>query len=82
MLHAYPLAMNDFFLSVYTNLLVPPIVGIGVVCFVAAAVRLFFGSRDGAESLAKVGAALFLVAFAPTIVRTLWEALVAAGGGQ
>ena len=82
MLQIVPLAMADFFMSVYTQLLVPPIVGIGVVCFVAPAARLFFGSREGAESLAKVGAALFLVAFAPQIVRTLWAALVAAGGGQ
>ena len=49
---------------------------------IAAAVRLFFGHREGAEGLAKVGVALFLVAFAPTIIRTLWAALVAAGGGQ
>ncbi len=76
----YPLAMNDFFLSVYQDLLVPPMVGIGIVCFVAAAVRLFFGHREGAEGLAKVGVALFLVAFAPFIVTTMWTALSDAGG--
>ncbi len=77
-----PLAMNDFFMAVYTQLLIPPMIGIGVICFVAAAVRLFFGHREGAEGLAKVGVALFLVAFAPTIVRTLWQLATAAGGGQ
>ena len=73
--------MNTFFLQVYNQLLVPPIVGLGIVCFVFAAVRLFFGNREGAEGLAKVGVALFLVAFAPFIVTTLWNALTAAGGG-
>ena len=76
-----PLAMADFFYSVYNELLVPPMVGVGIVMFVAAAVRLFLGQREGAEGLAKVGAALFLIAFAPTIVTTLWAALQAAGGG-
>ncbi len=73
--------MNTFFVQVYNQLLVPPIVGLGIVCFVAAAVRFFFGHREGAEGLAKVGLALFLVAFAPFIVTTLWGALTAAGGG-
>ena len=77
-----PLDMNGFFMSVYSQLLIPPMIGIGVICFVAAAVRLFFGHREGAEGLAKVGVALFLVAFAPTIVRTLWQLATAAGGGQ
>ncbi|MDP9370966.1 MAG: hypothetical protein M3Q65_00610 [Chloroflexota bacterium] len=82
MFQVYPLAMNDFFLQVYRDLLIPPMVGLGIVCFVAAAVRLFFGHREGAEGLAKVGAALFLVAFAPFIITTVWGALTAAGGGQ
>lgn len=77
-----PLAMADFFYSVYNELLVPPMVGIAIVLFVAAAVRLFLGQREGAEGLAKVGAGLFLVAFAPQIVTTLWTALVEAGGGK
>ena len=77
-----PLAMGDFFYSVYNELLVPPMVGIAIVLFVAAAVRLFLGQREGAEGLAKVGAGLFLVAFAPQIITTLWTALVAAGGGK
>ena len=77
-----PLAMVDFFYSVYNEILVPPMVGIGIVLFVAAAVRLFLGQREGAEGLAKVGAGLFLVAFAPQIIITLWAALQAAGGGK
>ena len=77
-----PLAMADFFYSVYNELLVSPMVGIAIVLFVAAAVRLFLGQREGAEGLAKVGAGLFLVAFAPQIITTLWTALVAAGGGK
>ena len=77
-----PLAMADFFFSVYNELLVPPMVGLGIVLFVAAAVRLFLGQREGAEGLAKVGAGLFLVAFAPQIITTLWAALQAAGGGK
>lgn len=73
--------MNGFFLSVYNQLLVPPIVGLGIVVFVAAAVQFFLGQHDGAGKLARVGAGLFLVAFAPLIVTTLWNAATAAGGG-
>ena len=81
MVQLYPLAMIDFFLGVYNQLIIPPIVGLGIICFVAAAIRFFFGSREGAEGLAKVGAALFLVAFAPGIVTTMWSVLTTAGGG-
>jgi hypothetical protein len=73
--------VNGFFLSVYNQLLVPPIVGLGIIVFVAAAVQFFLGHREGAEKLARVGAGLFLVAFAPLIVTTLWNAATAAGGG-
>ncbi len=76
-----PLDMTTFFNSVYNELIVPPLVGIGIICFVAAAVRFFLGQREGAEGLARVGIGLFLVAFAPTIVTTAWNALRAAGGG-
>jgi hypothetical protein len=76
-----PLDMADFFNSVYNQLIVPPLVGVGIICFVAAAVRFFIGQREGAEGLARVGIGLFLVAFAPTIVTTIWAALTAAGGG-
>jgi hypothetical protein len=73
--------MNGFFLSIYNQLLVPPMVGLGIVLFVAAAVQFFLGHREGAEKLGRVAAGLFLVAFAPFIVTTLWSALTAAGGG-
>jgi len=73
--------VNAFFLSVYNQLLVPPIVGLGIVVFVAAAVQFFLGHHDGAGKLARVGAGLFLIAFAPAIVTTLWPAATAAGGG-
>ena len=73
--------MNSFFINVYNQLLVPPMVGLGIVVFVAAAVQFFLGHREGAEKLARVGAGLFLVAFAPLIVTTLWNAAAAAGGG-
>ncbi len=73
--------MNNFFLNVYNQLLVPPIVGLGIVVFVAAAVQFFLGHREGAEKLARVGLGLFLIAFAPFIVTTLWGAATAAGGG-
>jgi len=76
-----PLDMTSFFNSVYNDLIVPPLVGIGIICFVAAAVRFFLGQREGAEGLARVGMGLFLIAFAPTIVTTAWAALKAAGGG-
>src|SRR4051794_25271749 len=76
-----PLDMATFFNSIYNELIVPPLVGIGIICFVAAAVRFFLGQRDGAEGLARVGIGLFLIAFAPTIVTTAWNALKAAGGG-
>jgi hypothetical protein len=76
-----PLDMAGFFTSVYNDLIVPPLVGVGIICFVAAAVRFFLGQREGAEGLARVGIGLFLVAFAPTIVTTIWAALTAAGGG-
>ena len=81
MVHVIPLVMNDFFLSVYNQLLVPPMVGLGIVLFVAAAVQFFLGHREGAEKLARVGVGLFLVAFAPFIITTAWSALMAAGGG-
>jgi hypothetical protein len=64
--------MNTFFLNVYNQLLVPPIVGLGIVVFVAAAVQFFLGHREGAEKLARV---------APLIVTTIWGAATAAGGG-
>ena len=73
--------MNTFFLNVYNQLLVPPIIGLGIVVFVAAAVQFFLGHREGAEKLARVGLGLFLIAFAPLIVTTLWGAATAAGGG-
>ncbi len=81
MVHVTPLVMNDFFLGVYNQLLVPPMVGLGIVLFVAAAVQFFLGHREGAEKLARVGVGLFLVAFAPLIITTAWSALMAAGGG-
>jgi len=73
--------MAGFFIAVYNQLIVPPLVAIGIVLFAVAAVRFLLGQREGAESLARVGIGLFLIAFAPFIVTTLWNAARAAGGG-
>jgi hypothetical protein len=76
-----PLDMASFFTSVYNQLIVPPLVAVGIVLFAAAAVRFLLGHREGAEALARVAIGLFLIAFAPYIITTLWQALKAAGGG-
>ncbi|HEX5506145.1 MAG TPA: TrbC/VirB2 family protein [Thermomicrobiales bacterium] len=79
-----PLATNpmgQFFVNVYNTLLVPPLVAVGVVCFAAAALQFLIGHREGSERLLRVAVGLFLIAFAPTIVALLWDALTSAGGG-
>ncbi|HET8628593.1 MAG TPA: hypothetical protein VFL91_14320 [Thermomicrobiales bacterium] len=76
-----PLEMATFFTSIYNQLLVPPMLALGIVLFAFAAVRFFIGQREGAEHMARVALGLFFVAFAPTIVTMLWAALTSAGGG-
>ena len=76
------LDMQQFFASVYTDLLLLPIIGVGTLFFVAAAAKLGFGHRDAAEKLGGVGLMLFLIGFAPMIVALVWNLIVKAGGGK
>ncbi len=73
-------SLGQFFNRIYTTLLLPVAVPIGVLMFVIGGVMFMLGRRDGLERMVGVGIALFLIGFGPFLINWIFNTARALGG--
>lgn len=73
-------SLAQFFSRIYSALVLPVAVPIGVLMFVVGGVMFMLGRRDGLERMIGVGIALFLIGFGPFLINWIFNTARALGG--
>ncbi|MDP9380188.1 MAG: hypothetical protein M3Q29_08560 [Chloroflexota bacterium] len=62
-----------FFNQLYTTVLLPIALPLGIIMLFVGIVFFATGNREGLHKITVAGIALFLLGFGPWIARTLWN---------